>query len=228
MASPAQPRDFNTEEARAAWLRHGLGELKFWLQHIDEKTAHLVAEQRAGRIRYIEQAELIFDYCALINRLAQIDLHTEGHIKLESLVAWLSSSTGWPLHVADSFWYCVRNPTLHVGRAWSMADYGRKYDGATVFAGLHPDMSTDHGTDGWLEWPKFSDDEVRIEFYLPGVRTIVDKLIESVAERLRTATEADLRKSSRLNERIPFFYVSDEAERAVNPPEEVERSEAQS
>lgn len=220
--------DPTIEEKREAWLRHGLGEIPSWLVHIDEKTEYIIAEQRAGRIRFIDQAELIFDYCAVINRLAQVGKNTAENLAIDTrLVPWLANMTDWPEDVAKAFWYCIRNPTLHTGRTSVFADYGITYEdtGLVLKAGIHADLSyspsatsEDMPSDGhWgrgLGWMQTDnrpmEDEILIMFDLPGLRKIVEQILERIREQVRGMSGDELKKLSAVNDRLPFFYVPED------------------
>lgn len=211
------PKSFIPEKAREAWLRNGLGELQFWLDHIDEKTERLKDEERHGRFRYLEHAELVFIYSAFLNRLAQISKRTPDNLDIDTrLVPWLSKQTGWPEEVAKAFWYCVRNPTVHTGRAWIMADYGLKLDGVPLKAGFRPSMldgrsSTDmpppNGI-GWymIDW-RGACDEIVINFDFMGLRAIAEQVLEKVKQEVCNMSAEQLYKLRTVNDRIPFFYI---------------------
>lgn len=207
------PQDFKHEAVREAWLRDGLGELDFWLQHIDEKTERLREEEGQGRIRYLEQAELVFIYSAFFNRLAQISKKTPDNLPIDTrLVPWLAKKTNWPEEVAKSFWYCIRNPTVHVGRAWIMADYGQSHDGVPLKAGFRStvlnnskeEIPKPNGT-GWykVHWGN----EITIYFDYSGLREIAEKVLNEVKDEVRKMSPEELHKLRKVNERIPFFYI---------------------
>src|SRR5438093_5133177 len=184
------PKEFEPEEARKAWIQHGLGELNFWLEHIDEKTKRLQAEEQQGRSQYLEHAELVFIYSAFLNRLAQISEKTPDNLNIKTtLVPWLAERTGWPQEVAQAFWRCIRNPTIHVGRAWVLADYGLKIGEARLKAGFRPsmldtkpatEMPEPHGT-GWfmIDWRGAgAEDEITIYFDFHCLREVAESVLE--------------------------------------------------
>lgn len=217
---PKLPNNFKPEEARDAWLRNGLGELNFWLQYIDEKSERLKEEERQGRFPYLEHAELVFIYSAFLNRLAQISKKTPENLDIDTrLVPWLAKKAGWPENVARAFWYCIRNPVIHVGRTWAMADYGLKLDGVTLKAGFRPsmldnkpatDMPKPNGT-GWfmIDW-RGAADEITINFDFSGLRKVAEKVLNEVRDEVRNMSPEQLYKLRKVNERIPFFYVAPE------------------
>lgn len=136
------PKEFDPEGARTAWLHHGLGELDLWLLYMDQKLTRIRDDAEQGRRHLLEQAELVFIYSAFFNRLAQISKKDPENLDIATrLVPWLAGKTGWPENTAKAFWYCIRNPIIHVGRAWEGADYGEiSNDGAVLKAGFRPNV----------------------------------------------------------------------------------------
>jgi hypothetical protein len=216
------PRGFKPEETRNAWLRSGLGELNFWLQHIDEKTKRLRQEEQQGRLRYIEQAELIFTYSAFLNRLAQISLRKPDNLNIKNtLVPWLTEKTNWPEDVAYAFWNCIRNPVIHVGRTGVMADYGLKLNGIILKAGFRPSMLDQRPATempkpngiGWfmIDWRGIAN-EITINFDFDGLREISEQVLNKVEVEVRNMSPEQLYELRKVSERLPFFYIIPEAD----------------
>lgn len=232
------------ERARAAWERHGIAEIDMWCRHVAQKVRHIIEVQSgAQRIPMIEQAETVFDICAIVNRLAQIDLRTASHIGGADLTCWLATTSGWPDYVAKAFWYCVRNPTMHLGRSWMFADHDRGFKGIKLFADIStlwasrgpdhtippsPFISRDQYDGCGLGWssergrpmdgadvPAWSANAVSVNFYMPGVLEVLGILRNSVLEGLRTATNVDLERLAAVNATTGFLYSE------VDPPAEL-------
>lgn len=229
------------EEARTAWTRHGIAEIDMWCRHIAQKVRHIIEIQsEEQRIPMIEQAETVFDICAVVDRLAHIDLRTAKPIKGDHLTRWLATSSGWPDYVAKAFWYCVRNPTMHLGRSWIFADHERGFDGIKLFADISnvwasrgpnhtiapsPLTSRDHYDGYGLGWsssrgrpmdgadvPAWSANAVSVNFYMPGVLEVLGTLRNSVLEGLRAATHGDLERLAAVNATTGFLYSE------IDPP----------
>ena len=226
------------EAVRMAWLSDGMSEPDVWCRHLAAKVRGIIELQRnSDRIALIEQSEAIFGICAVINRLAHIALRTEKRINSSTLTAWLSETSGWPQYVAEAFWSCIRNPTMHSGRSWSFADHRRRYREVDLFAGIHPDWSMTgyippalpeslRAADPYLgfdrDWHSRSGagggdlkasapTSVTVTFYVPGVLLTLAGLRNSVLEGLRTATERDLRKLQPVAAQTGFLKANAEA-----------------
>lgn len=124
--SPVEAGDARTDEQRNAWIQHGLGELLVWLDRTRAKVEFIEAETRARRYPYIDESEVVFALAAVINRLAQIDMRQFGNIRTDKIAKWITRCTGWPEAVATSFWRCIRNPVIHMGRYHGLSDYGSR------------------------------------------------------------------------------------------------------
>lgn len=233
------------EEAREAWVRNGIGEIDMWCRHIARKVRGVIEIERGGeRIAIIEQAETVFDICAVINRLAHIAHRRATPIGGPDLTAWLATNAGWPIYVAKAFWYCVRNPTMHLGRSWSFADHDRKHQGIYLFGDISSGSWSFRGPDrtvprtprpdrdeydgfgqGWRsnrggQMPEsgvaaWGPDAVSVHFFMPGVLAILGLLRNSVLEGLRVATQDELERLSAVNASIPFMYSESQ------PPEQL-------
>ncbi|GLZ30808.1 hypothetical protein Lesp02_29970 [Lentzea sp. NBRC 105346] len=197
---------------------------------MDTKLARLKSEARAGRYHYLEEAELIFWHSALLNRLAHISKKSVKPLGIDdTLVPWLARKTGWPKAVADAFWYCARNPVVHVGRAWVMADYGRTLDGAVLKAGFRPDildetpateMPEPNGTGWYMIDCRDIESEITIYFDFTGLRVAAEEVLAKVKDQVREMTPGELNKLRSVNERIPFLYTNPESEAQDSSPTE--------
>lgn len=205
-----------------------------WLDHASDKVEFINAEAAQQRIRYIEQAELVFVITAVINRLAQIDLRTIDNIDVKTtLIPWLAQSTGWPELVARTFWDCLRSPTVHMGHSFALADYKVKTNsGLPVLASLElydrpnfptqaepvfpPDAVTGYTYgDGWtamhyrgLGEPHFgaiTKEHIRVTFWVHDLIEKVRSMVRQVADGIQVAGVVDLKRLSKLNTRLPFL-----------------------
>jgi len=226
--------DARAAEQRDGWIQHGLGEVHIWLDHAEEKADFIDQERALGRFHYIETAELVFVISATINRLAQIALRTEKNIGLkEKLTPWIASQTGWPLPVANAFWFCVRNPVMHMGTTSSFAAYGEKTDaGLPILVRVDTSGRRERNSDpgvpfppgtgpvhssgpGWLAihhpnlgdppYDEWSGEHVSVEFYVYEVIDVVRLMIRSVAVGLRDASPAELGRLTKLQRRLPYM-----------------------
>jgi len=207
------------EHARVLWLRHGMAEVDLWCRHIAAKVREIIAIQQTGEQHpVIQQSEAIFDICAVLNRLVHIACRQAEPINGTDLTRWLSREAGWPLYVAKAFWYCVRNPTMHLGRAWMFADHDRKHEGMRLFADVASHWAVrgmegfpDTGPGWWaIRGSGLGDgaealDAVRVTFYMPGVLLTLGTLRNSVIEGLRAATDDDLKDLVAVNATTGFF-----------------------
>jgi hypothetical protein len=232
------------EEAREAWVRNGIGEIDTWCRHISLKVRSVIEIERGGEgIPMIERAETIFDICAVINRLAHIAHRRATPIGGSDLTTWLATNAGWPVYVAKAFWYCVRNPTMHLGRSWLFADHDRKHEGVHLFGDITgswsfrgPDHTIpptpapwrdeydSHGQ-GWSssrgghmpesDVAMWGPDAVSVSFFMPGVLAVLGLLRNSVLDGLRTATHEDLERLVAVNASTGFLYSE------TQPPENI-------
>ena len=218
-------RPINTSEHRDAWLKHAHAEGTLWLAHIDSKCDVIVKAQQEQRWLIFEQAELLFNVFSFLNWLAHIDLREPRRVSEKHMVEWIQTVTTWPAEVAEAFWFCLRNPLMHTGRASIFTDHDRKSTSRLkLFADLHPDLQFDplrfqppefkptESEDGAMAIGGFDDPtQLQVNFYFPGVRRKLESALTAVMDRIRTADDASTRKLSKVNMNLlPFRVVASE------------------
>jgi len=98
-----------------------LNEAIQWLQHIDTITsARDSSMSRDGGDFFLN--DVTSNYCALLNWLTLINL-IKPRVSNKEIGELIHQSFGWPLDVAEVFLNCVRNPTMHTGRAFIWGEY---------------------------------------------------------------------------------------------------------
>ena len=124
-----------TIDARARWLDEGIHEIDLWCVHIGRRVREQIVLQATGQSGFIDESEILFSIFVVVNRLAQIWMRKSDHIDERLLISWLSKQANWPLSIAEAFWGCIRNPTMHLGRPMLLADHKRRLpDGRALFA----------------------------------------------------------------------------------------------
>lgn len=210
------------ESRRRRWIENGVGELDLWLFHVRNRIREARLMLNQGVRNPVAEAEIVFGTCVIINRLAQIDLRRADHLKEDSeLIAWLQSASGWPKHVAKAFWKAIRNPTMHLGYAWGLADHKilvgqgeaplrasmtlteEKPRAKISGVGWYQVDSAGLGGDGPLSEPTRD-----IFFDIDGVLETVARIRATVEDRLRTATAEELDDLRLLNRKVPFVFRS--------------------
>ena len=226
------------DEARAAWVKDGMVEIDSWCLHIARRVRESIVVQSKGEsLLPFDESEIVFDICAITNRLAQIAMRTPNHISTGRIAKWISETTGWPLHICEAFWSCIRHPTMHLGRSWGFADYGIKHDEIAMFADIAGSwrMSGPNTDEPWpaellpLEgigrgwwairgWDEHavgdatSKNSLHVTFFMPGILLALSDLRDSVLRGLRVATPEELERLRELNARTGFWS-------SVNQPE---------
>lgn len=146
----------------------------------------------------------------------------------------ITRCTGWPEAVAMSFWRCIRNPVIHMGRYHGLSDYGsragsdvpilaslefiRPYTPDPPSEGEFPPTPTHIDYSAGRAWrayyfPGFEESpadassgpHVTLLFNMYRVLDTVQSMIRGVADRLRAATPEDLEELRGLNQRLPFL-----------------------
>ncbi|GAP60813.1 hypothetical protein AHiyo1_44060 [Arthrobacter sp. Hiyo1] len=124
--------------ARARWLDEEIHEIDIWCEHIGRRVREQIRKQETRTSHFVDESEILYGICVVINRLAQIDFLRHGHINDKEFGPWFAEATGWPDFVAQAFWFCVRHPTMHLGRSMLFADHGRKFgDGYRLFGDIN-------------------------------------------------------------------------------------------
>jgi hypothetical protein len=224
------PTDEQRDDLRLRWIEMGLGEVLRWVDHLDHKIIDVQAhEDQIKTFDEISRAEIAFGLGASLNLLAHIDLREAKPLGLRAdVIPWLKSALEMPEDAARVLWYCVRNPTMHMGRANSLVDYGEKLDdGTPLRGGLDFQLLVDYGSgfgDGpdvdprgaWrrVRWPVTggtrSSPRVdwwmhRINFSASGLLRSMRLAVASSEEGIKTASDHELKRLQKLNKRFPFL-----------------------
>jgi hypothetical protein len=143
------------------------------------------------------------------------------------MISFLVKVTSWPIEACEAFWYCVRNPIMHTGRAFLFADHDRKTSsGLKISADLHPNLAFDPtqfqpdeykptlDQDGFFALPDIEGrpDRVSFSFYFPGIRRKLEIARDFVLDGIKNADHNSVAGLRKVNMKTLAFRV-------FSPPE---------
>jgi hypothetical protein len=223
--------------SKEAWLKYGLGaEVDIWLDNIDKKTRRLIRLYKAGKNPFVEEAELIYDYAALINRLAHFSYAQVEPLDTTKIASRIAKWTKWNGHIAYAFWRGLRDPIVHLGRTNAFTDYEISYKKGKLTVG-HKDLSYKEpkrfNKPNWADFQQAGPgweqhqvpgqdgepDSYHLNFNFGGVRKMVQVMVESVRAEVAAMSDEDMKKLEALNERMPFYWsVVQKTRNSTAPP----------
>ena len=156
-----------------------------------------------------------------LNWLAHIDLRNSKYVDESKMIEWLQRVTLWPREVAEAFWWCLRNPTMHLGRTFFFSDYDRKSTSKLkLFADLHPNLQFDplaFQPDEFKPTPPedghfavidpLDERKLDVHFFFPGVRRKLDDALGSTLRGIEEADKNSLTSLAKLNRKLLPFRV---------------------
>ncbi len=210
------------ESIRKHWVNNATAEASLWLNHIDNKKKTITDSYKIDRVLFFEQGELLFNVFSYLNWLAHIDLRKPKHISEKEMVEWLRRTTTWPTEAVEAFWYCLRNPIMHIGRTFLFSDHDRKtLSKLKLFADLQADLNFDplrfqpeefkptSDQDGWMATFDPEDDKkLDVIFYFPGIRRKLDLVLGSVIKNISEADNNSLESLSKVNRKLLPFRIT--------------------
>jgi len=209
------------EGVREAWLRDMSAEARLWLAHIDRRVQEIVDSSKVEGYPLFEIGELLFNVFSYLNWLARVHLREENYVKGKGMITFLGELTHWPVEACEAFWFCIRNPVMHTGRASAFDDHGRKSsDGWNLAADLHPNLAFDPAEFDPEHFGVAAQDgcfavadpdtpgRVIFTYFFPGVRRKLEDALNIVVTGIENADHESVRELYKINVKNLAFRVS--------------------
>ena len=102
-----------------------LNEAIMWLEYIETLEAKQIPERDLSRRMFILN-DVTMNYCTLINWSATI-WELNDRVSNGKIADFITEHFCWPNQVSETFMNCIRNPTVHIGRAYMWGEYNASW-----------------------------------------------------------------------------------------------------
>ena len=102
-----------------------LNEAIMWLEYIETLETKQALELDISRRMFILN-DVTMNYCTLINWSATI-WELNDRVNNRKIADFITEHFCWPNQVSETFMNCIRNPTVHIGRAYMWGEYNASW-----------------------------------------------------------------------------------------------------
>ncbi|MFD0918112.1 hypothetical protein ACFQ14_17040 [Pseudahrensia aquimaris] len=215
------------------YAREVLHEAKLWIDHIRSMDEIYQNSREIDRRMFVFN-DIINNICTLINWLACIQL-LRSQVTNREIAELICKWFGWPEHIGETFINTVRNPSVHLGRAYPWGEYeergntwakniahhGNKFtflgsvNGNTnkITLGIFPERPNYEVRRrvildvGFGEKRPRHKDEREVEFFVPGLMSQITKAVTQVYCEMRRYSEAQIAEFEVLRNKIVITRV---------------------
>lgn len=212
----------NANRGEKVFAREMLHEGKYWIEHIrflDSICNTVGCNPDEFERRMFVMNDVLTNFCTFLNWLTCIE-NLSKNVSNREIANFVSKHFHWPEHISETFINCVRNPTVHIGRAYPWGEYEgfrntwknniKYHEGEFTFLGsvdlntleaslgLYPELPNfkiRHKVimeDGYGERRNRDPNEREVVFFLPGMMSHAVNALTKVYDDMRAFSEEQL------------------------------------
>ena len=211
-----------------------LNEAIMWLEYMETLEAKQIPERDLSRRMFILN-DVTMNYCTLINWSATI-WELNDRVSNGKIADFITEHFCWPNQVSETFMNCIRNPTVHIGRAYMWGEYnaswplnkakhGSQYTFTGAFDGnidpqycmppkenpIHEEVRLRVYELGFFERRQNTRPDLpqimHVTFYYPAFRSLIHKAILGTFVKIKGFNDQEKQKLEDLRNRLSITRV---------------------